>query len=86
MCLSGLGSADSRSRRYWCDGRAAGGQATAVCAVARSSLAARRCARGLRAARGYNYVKSSDDHTYFKVPDDWKLYDNDALLDAASRT
>ena len=32
---------------------------------------------------GFNYVKSSEDRTFFKVPDDWELYDNDALLDAA---
>lgn len=31
---------------------------------------------------GYQYVKSSGDRTYFKVPSDWKLYDNDALLEA----
>lgn len=29
---------------------------------------------------GYNYVKSSEDKTYFKVPSDWKLYDEDAIL------
>jgi hypothetical protein len=33
---------------------------------------------------GYHYVKSSEDRTFFKVPDDWELYDNDTLLDAAS--
>ena len=32
---------------------------------------------------GYHYVKSSEDRTFFKVPDDWELYDNDALLDAS---
>ena len=30
---------------------------------------------------GFNYVKSSDDKTYFKVPDRWTLYDEDAVLD-----
>lgn len=30
---------------------------------------------------GYNYVKSSDYNTYFKVPDRWKLYDTGTLLD-----
>ena len=24
---------------------------------------------------GYTYVKNSDDQTYFKVPDKWKLYE-----------
>ena len=32
---------------------------------------------------GFHYVKSSEDRTFFKVPENWKLYDNDALLDAA---
>jgi len=31
---------------------------------------------------GYHYVKSSDDRTYFKVPEGWKLYDEDQLLKA----
>ncbi len=35
------------------------------------------------AGSGFHYVKSSSDHTYFKVPTSWKLYDNDALLKAA---
>jgi hypothetical protein len=33
---------------------------------------------------GFHYVKSSEDRTFFKVPEEWKLYDNDTLLDAAS--
>jgi hypothetical protein len=32
---------------------------------------------------GYHYVKNSDDRTYFKVPDGWKLYDEDEVLKAA---
>jgi hypothetical protein len=28
---------------------------------------------------GYHYVKNADDQTYFKVPDGWKLYDEDQL-------
>jgi hypothetical protein len=32
------------------------------------------------AGSGYHYVKNSDDHTYFKVPDNWKLYDEDAIV------
>jgi hypothetical protein len=32
---------------------------------------------------GFHYVKSSSDHTYFKVPESWKLYDNEALLKVA---
>jgi hypothetical protein len=28
---------------------------------------------------GYHYVKNSDDRTYFKVPDGWKLFDEDQL-------
>ena len=30
---------------------------------------------------GYHYVKSSADKTYFKVPDRWTLFDEDAVLD-----
>ncbi len=32
------------------------------------------------AGTGFHYVKSSDYHTYFKVPDAWKLYDQNSLL------
>jgi hypothetical protein len=35
------------------------------------------------AGSGYNYVKSSEDHTYFKVPDSWKLYDENAVFGTA---
>jgi hypothetical protein len=31
---------------------------------------------------GYNYVKSTEDKTYFKVPDSWKLYDEESVLGA----
>ena len=34
---------------------------------------------------GYHYVKNSDDRTYFKVPDGWKLYDEDELTARGSR-
>jgi len=30
---------------------------------------------------GFHYVKSSADKTYFKVPQDWTLYDEGAVLD-----
>ena len=33
---------------------------------------------------GYNYVKSSDFHTYFKVPDRWKLYDEKQVIDVTA--
>jgi hypothetical protein len=36
------------------------------------------------ASSGFHYVKNSDDHTYFKVPDSWKLYPEDAVLAADS--
>jgi hypothetical protein len=38
------------------------------------------------AGTGYQYVKSSENHTYFKVPDNWKLYDEDAVLNALKST
>jgi len=31
------------------------------------------------ASTGYSYIKNSDDRTYFKVPDQWTVYDEDAL-------
>jgi hypothetical protein len=34
------------------------------------------------AGSGYHYVKSSENKTYFKLPDSWKLYDQDSVLDA----
>jgi hypothetical protein len=38
------------------------------------------------AGTGYQYVKSSENHTYFKVPDNWKLYDQDTVLNALKST
>jgi hypothetical protein len=35
---------------------------------------------GACSGSGYHYVKSSEDRTYFKVPDEWKLYDEDQVL------
>jgi hypothetical protein len=32
------------------------------------------------AGSGYHYVKSSDDHTYFKVPESWKLFDEQTIV------
>src|SRR5262245_59319029 len=32
------------------------------------------------AGSGYQYVKNSEDKNYFKVPESWKLYDEDAVL------
>jgi hypothetical protein len=34
------------------------------------------------ASSGYHYVKSTQDKTYFKVPDSWKLYDQESVLNA----
>jgi hypothetical protein len=33
------------------------------------------------AGSGFNYVKSSSDRTYFKVPDKWTLYDEGDIVD-----
>jgi hypothetical protein len=38
------------------------------------------------AGSGYHYVKSSENHTYFKVPEGWKLYDEESLLKASKGT
>jgi hypothetical protein len=37
------------------------------------------------ASTGYHYVKNSDDRTYFKVPDAWKLYSEDEVLKAYAK-
>jgi len=34
---------------------------------------------------GYHYVKNSDDRTYFKVPDAWKLFDEEQVLKAYAK-
>ena len=34
------------------------------------------------AGSGYHYVKSSEDKTYFKVPENWHLYDEESVLGA----
>jgi hypothetical protein len=45
-------------------------------------LVALACFATACASSGFHYVKNSDDHTYFKVPESWKLYDEDAVLKA----
>lgn len=32
---------------------------------------------------GFTYIKSTSNNTYFKVPNDWKVYDRDAVLEAS---
>jgi hypothetical protein len=49
-----------------------------VAAVLALTVAGAACS-----SSGYHYVKNSDDRTYFKVPDAWKLYDEDEVLKAA---
>jgi hypothetical protein len=46
------------------------------------ALLALACLPTACAGSGFHYVKNSDDHTYFKVPDSWRLYGEDAVLDA----
>jgi hypothetical protein len=33
------------------------------------------------ASTGYTYVKSSEDNTYFRIPDTWELFDEDDLVE-----
>lgn len=35
------------------------------------------------ASTGYHYVKSSEHKTYFKIPENWKLYSQEQILDVA---
>jgi len=37
-------------------------------------------------APSYQYVKSSSDRTYVRVPQDWKLFDEDELLDSSTQS
>jgi hypothetical protein len=34
---------------------------------------------------GYHYVKSSSDRTYFKVPNQWTLFDEEEIIDGLNR-
>ena len=52
--------------------RRSAGTVGVVPARSRLPPCSRRCG-----GSGYHYVKSSEDRTFFKVPDDWKLYDED---------
>jgi hypothetical protein len=38
------------------------------------------------AGTGYQYVKSSSDHTYFKVPDGWKLFDEQSIVKSLGKS
>jgi hypothetical protein len=52
-----------------------------------TSVAAALVAAGLLAGcagSGQRYVKNSSDGVYFTIPDDWKLYEEDAILDFQS--
>jgi hypothetical protein len=48
------------------------------CSVLAAALLLAACG-----SSGFHYVKSSDDRTFFKVPDEWTLFDNDHILDAS---
>ena len=52
-------------------------RSAAVVLLVAAPLALAACA-----GSGYHYVKSSENKTYFKVPDSWKLYDQESVLDA----
>src|SRR5262249_28298439 len=77
----------SRSRRAFCSRPGPGDT---------GAMAKRRVARWVGAAAstaalivllsacggtGYNYVKSSDFQTFFRVPSDWKVYDEKTVVD-----
>ncbi|MBM3671585.1 MAG: hypothetical protein FJW86_05315 [Actinobacteria bacterium] len=36
---------------------------------------------GACASTGYTYIKNGADNAYFRVPDDWKVYDEDAIVE-----
>ena len=38
------------------------------------------------ASSGYHYVKSSEDRTYFKVPDGWKLFGENEVIKAYGKS
>jgi len=37
------------------------------------------------ASSGYDYVKNSEDNTYFKVPSSWKVYGDDEVFDLTTK-
>ena len=59
-------------------------QRSKVCAAAAALVATALLAAC--AGSGYTYVKNGDDHTYFKVPDNWKLYDEDTIVHSLNKT
>lgn len=34
---------------------------------------------------GYHYLKSSEDRTYFKVPDEWRVFDEHEVIDSIGK-
>ena len=52
-------------------------RSAAVLLLVAAPLALAACA-----GTGYHYVKSTEDKTYFKVPESWKLYDEESVLGA----
>jgi hypothetical protein len=56
-------------------------RSTAVVLLVAAPLVLAACA-----GSGYHYVKSSENKTYFKVPDSWRLYDQNSVLDALKGT
>lgn len=63
--------------------RSAGGRTAAgplvLAAFALVALAGSACS-----GSGFRYVKSTENHTYFKVPEKWKVFDRDDLLKATN--
>ena len=55
--------------------KAHGRGATAVSLVAAALVLLTACA-----GSGFTYVKSSANNTYFKVPNDWRVFDKDQVL------
>jgi hypothetical protein len=62
-------------------GRSGWARGAAVALVLAAPICLAACA-----GSGYQYVKSSENHTYFKVPDNWKLYGQDTVLNALKST
>ena len=58
------------------------GALTRVRSAAMLLLVAAPLALAACAGSGYHYVKSSEDKTYFKVPENWHLYDEESVLGA----
>src|SRR5688572_8405364 len=69
-------SAAASSGRYWCMATPRRRALLSLAAGLLATFLATSCA-----STGQRYIKNSSDGLYFKIPDDWAVYEEDAILD-----